>query len=61
MAFTNESFERGGLRLRGRETAASSIKYPVKVPGAPHIRGSRMCGIKSRSNYLHSHSFQKQE
>src|ERR1019366_3312568 len=30
-------------------------------PGAPHIRGFRMCGIKSRSSYLHSHSFQKQE
>ena len=30
------------------------------LPGAPHIRGFRMCRIKSRSSYLDSHSFQKQ-
>ena len=58
----NKRYQKPGFPVvEEREGADYIIKFSLVVPGAPHIRGFRMCGIKSRSSYLHSHSFQKQE
>ena len=48
-------------RLSSPNTSGPRLPSSCPRPGAPHIRGFRMCGIKSRSSYLDSHSFQKQE
>jgi hypothetical protein len=45
-----------------REVFLGGARAPLEeTPGAPHIREFRMCGIKCRSSYLHSHAFQKQK